>query len=227
MIGTGKRNSLTSSGYIYLSVAGLCLGSITSEAQNRQAKKPNVLVISPNGSKDNWPVQRGFDRFFGILNGSGSYFDPGTLISNNTFVAPGKNFYYTNAISDSTVKFIQENPKDKPFFFYVAYTAAHWPLHAPESEIAKYKGKYDIGWDSLRVVRFNKLKKLGIISSNCVLSKRSVEIPEWKNEPLKEWQARRMEVYAAMIDVKDQGIGRIITALEKKGELENEATEKV
>lgn len=177
--------------------------------------------ISPNGNKENWPLQRGFDRYFGTLNGSGSYYDPGTLISNNTFVPPGKNFYYTDAISDTTVKFIRQHPKDKPFFFYVAYTAAHWPLHAPEKEVAKYKGKYDIGWDSLRILRFNKLKKLGIISSNCVLSKRSVEVPAWKDEPMKAWQVRRMEVYAAMIDVMDQGIGRIISALEEKGELEN------
>jgi len=144
-------------------------------------------------------------------------------MSNNNFVAPGKNFYYTDAISDTTVKFILQHPKGQPFFFYVAYTAAHWPLHAPEKEVAKYKGKYDIGWDSLRVLRFNRLKSLGIISSNCVLSKRSVEVPEWKNEPMKAWQVRRMEVYAAMIDVMDQGIGRIIAALDEKGELENTA----
>lgn len=177
--------------------------------------------MTTKGDHSNWPLQRGFDRFFGTLNGSGSYYDPGTLTSNNTFVAPGKDFYYTNAISDTTVKFIRQNPKEKPFFFYVAYTAAHWPLHAPEQEVAKYKGKYDIGWDSLRVLRFNKLKKLGIIGNNCVLSPRSVEVPEWKNEPMKAWQVRRMEVYAAMIDVMDQGIGRIISALEEKGELDN------
>ncbi len=169
----------------------------------------------------NWPCQRGFDRFFGTLNGSGSYYDPGAMMSNNTFVSPGTGFYYTDAISDTTVKFIKENPEAKPFFFYVSYTAAHWPLHAPESEVRKYKGTYDIGWDSLRTQRFNKLKELGIISENCVLTERGPEIPAWKDEPMKEWQSRRMEVYAAMIDVMDQGIGRIIAALEEKGELEN------
>jgi arylsulfatase A-like enzyme len=179
--------------------------------------------MTQSGNKSNWPLQRGFDRYFGTLNGSGSYWDPGTLISNNTFVAPGKNFYYTNAISDTTVKFIRQHPKGKPFFFYVAYTAAHWPLHAPEKEIEKYKGKYDIGWDSLRKLRFAKLKKLGIISENCILADRTVTIPAWKDETMKDWQVRRMEVYAAMIDVMDQGIGRIITALEEKGELENTA----
>ncbi|MCX6333542.1 MAG: arylsulfatase [Bacteroidia bacterium] len=177
--------------------------------------------MTATGDRSNWPLQRGFDRYFGTLNGSGSFYDPGTLISNNTLIAPGKDFYYTDAISDSTVKFIMQHPEDKPFFFYVAYTAAHWPLHAPEKEIEKYKGVYDIGWDSLRVLRFNKLKKLGIIGEECVLTDRGVDVPAWKDEPMKEWQARRMEVYAAMIDIMDQGIGRIISALEKKGELEN------
>jgi arylsulfatase A-like enzyme len=177
--------------------------------------------MTEKGDKSNWPLQRGFDRYFGTLNGSGSYYDPGTLISNNTFIAPGKNFYYTNAISDTAVKFIRQHPAGKPFFFYVAYTAAHWPLHAPENEVAKYKGAYDIGWDSLRARRFRKLKQLGIIGSNCVLTERSVTIPAWENEQMKEWQVRRMEVYAAMIDVMDQGIGRIISTLEEKGELEN------
>lgn len=174
----------------------------------------------PN-DRSNWPLQRGFDRFFGTLIGSGSFYDPGTLMSDNTFIAPGKDFYLTYAITDNAVKFINENPKDKPFFFYIAYTAAHWPLHAPESEIQKYKGVYDKGWDETRKQRFEKLKKLGIISSKAVLTERGVDIPEWKNEPLKDWQVRRMEVYAAMVDILDQGIGKIISTLEMKGELEN------
>ena len=173
------------------------------------------------GDRSNWPLQRGFQRFFGTLNGSGSYYDPGTLMSNNTFIPPAKNFYYTNAISDTAVKFIQEHPSDKPFFFYVAFTGAHWPLHAPEEAIKKYNGVYEKGWDEIRRQRFNKLKQLGIIDNRAVLTERSVTIPAWENEPLQNWQVRRMQVYAAMIDIMDQGIGRIITALEKKGILEN------
>jgi len=177
--------------------------------------------LGKSGDQSNWPCQRGFQRFFGTLNGSGSFYDPGTLISNNTFITSSKGFYYTNAISDTAVKFINENPRGKPFFFYISYTAAHWPLHAPESEVQKYKGRYNKGWDVIRRERFEKLKKLGIITEKAVLTTRGVAIPEWEKEPLKEWQARKMEVYAAMIDVMDQGIGRIITALDKKGELEN------
>jgi arylsulfatase A-like enzyme len=171
--------------------------------------------------KSNWPLQRGFDRFFGNLSGSASYWDPFTLTSGNNFIAPGKDFYYTDAISDTTVKYIQEHPADKPFFFYVAYFAAHWPLHAPEGEIEKYKGVYDIGWDSLRVLRYNRLMQLGVIGSNHKLSKRPETIMAWADEPMKDWQVRRMETYAAMIDIMDQGIGRIIAALKEKGILDN------
>ena len=177
--------------------------------------------ITRDGDTSNWPCQRGFQRYFGTLNGSGSYYDPGTLISNNTFIAAPKNFYYTNAITDTAIKFINENPKGKPFFFYIAYTAAHWPLHAPDSIVQKYKGMYDKGWDVIRQQRFEKLKMLGIISNNAVLTKKGVDIPEWKDEPMKAWQVKKMEVYAAMIDIMDQGIGKIISVLEQKGELEN------
>ena len=177
--------------------------------------------IVNNKDVSNWPIQRGFQRYFGTLNGSGSFYDPGTLVSNNTYITPGKNFYYTNAITDTTVKFINEHHSANPFFFYIAYTAAHWPLHAPEKEVQKYKGVYDKGWDAIRVARFAKLKKLGIITKEAVLTERGVSIPAWENAPMKDWQVRKMEVYAAMIDVMDQGIGKIITTLEKKGILEN------
>lgn len=178
----------------------------------------------PSGSDidtTNWPMQRGFDRFFGHLSGSCSYWDPFTLLSNNTFITPGAGFYYTDAISDTTVKFIREHPAGKPFFFYVAYYSAHWPLHAPEEAIARYDGVYDSGWDSLRAERFKRQQDLGVVTPNHRLSGRPESIPAWEDETMKEWQARRMETYAAMIDVMDQGIGRIIAALEEKGELDN------
>jgi len=178
----------------------------------------------PSGSEidtGNWPMQRGFDRFFGHLSGSCSYWDPFTLLSNNTFITPGDDFYYTDAISDTAVKFIREHPAGKPFFFYVAYYAAHWPLHAPEEAIAKYDGVYDSGWDSLRAKRFERQKQLGVVTPDHRLSARPESIPAWDDETMKEWQTRRMETYAAMIDVMDQGIGRILAALEEKGELDN------
>ena len=102
--------------------------------------------------KHNWPLQRGFERFFGTITGAGSFYDPATLTSMNNPIKAGKGFYYTDAISDTAVIFMEDHLKKKkknPFFLYVAYTAPHWPLHAPEDEIKKYEEMYLQGWDSL------------------------------------------------------------------------------
>lgn len=180
------------------------------------------LLPSPeNPDKKNWPLQRGFDRFFGTIHGAGSFYDPNSLTSGNTYIAPGKDFYYTSAISDTAVKFISQHSCDKPFFMYVAYTAAHWPLHALPEDIAKYKGVYSKGWDSIRLERYKRMIKLGIVDPRWKMSEPTPEDCKWENTELKEWQAACMEVYAAMIDRMDQGIGQIIAALKKKGQLEN------
>ena len=100
--------------------------------------------------RDNWPLQRGFERFFGTIHGAGSFYDPNSLSSGNEQIVPSEGFYYTDAISDTAVKYISEHQDDEPFFMYVAYTAAHWPMHAWPEDIAKYKGRYDEGWDVLR-----------------------------------------------------------------------------
>ena len=179
----------------------------------------NASVKNP--TKENWPIQRGFDHFFGTIHGAGSYYDPNSLTSGNTLIAPGKDFYYTQAISDTAVKYIQQNKADKPFFMYVAYTAAHWPLHALPKDIAKYKGKYNQGWDSLRSERYRRMIKMGLINPAWRLSEATPADAKWNNEALKEWQSACMEVYAAMIDRMDQGIGQIVAELKRKKELEN------
>ena len=101
---------------------------------------------------------------------------------------------------------------------YVAYTAAHWPMHAPEDAIAKYQGKYDNGWDYIRKLRLEKMKGLGVIDANVAMSPPGAG--SWEDEPDKLPMARRMETYAAMIDIMDQGIGRLINELKKNGILE-------
>ena len=173
-----------------------------------------------NPDKHNWPLQRGFDRFFGTIDGAGSFFDPNSLTSGNTFVPPGEDFYYTDAISDTTVKYINENNNDQPFFIYVAYTAAHWPQHALPEDIAKYAGKYDNGWEPIRSARIEKMRSLGLIKPEWDISE-PCPGDDWEVQDEKEFHSRCMEVYAAMIDNMDQGIGRIVDALEKKGILEN------
>jgi len=185
-------------------------------------------VTSPDGPKTNWPCQRGYDRFYGTIHGAGSFFDPNTLTRDNTMISPANDseytpetFYYTDAISDHAVRYVADHFKagaPKPFFMYVAYTAAHWPMHALPQDIAKYKGTYDGGYEPIRKARFERMKKLGVIAKGRKLSPRA---GNWDNVKHKEWEARCMEVYAAMIDNMDQGIGRLVAALDKAGQLDN------
>lgn len=177
--------------------------------------------------KHNWPLQRGFDRFYGTIHGGGSFYDPVSLTRDNTPISPyadpeyqRKPFYYTDAISDHAAQFIAEhNSQDgKPFFLYVAYTTAHWPMHALEKDVAKYRGRYDQGYEPIRRARLDRARELGLIDPSWQLSPQA---EDWTAVDNRAWEARCMEVYAAMIDCMDQGIGRIVAALEAHGELDN------
>ncbi len=177
------------------------------------------------GPKHNWPLQRGFEKFFGTIHGAGSFYDPNSLTRDNTPIVPGKDdFYYTDEISDNAVTSIREHcqcKQDKPFFMYVAYTSPHWPMHAKEADIAKYKGRYDDGWDVLRRERHKRMIEMGLVDARWKITDRDKKAPSWKDAKDKEWFTRRMEVYAAMIDCMDQGVGRVVGELKKQGQLEN------
>ena len=187
--------------------------------------------IKPEGPKYNWPRQRGFDRFYGTIHGAGSFFDPNSLTRENTQVSPITDkgyqpksgpYYYTDAINDHAVRYIREHKsKDQPFFIYVAHTAPHWPMHALPEDIAKYKGKYDKGWDAMRDARYERQLKMGLIDPKWKMSPRDRKAPAWKDAKNKEWEIALMEVYAAMVDRMDQGIGNIVKALEDTGRLDN------
>jgi arylsulfatase A-like enzyme len=184
--------------------------------------------VQPEGPKHNWPLHRGFDRFYGTITGAGSFYDPGTLTRDDTLISPftdseyrPKQYYYTDAISDHAIRFIDEHARDqkeKPFFLYMAYTAAHWPMHALEEDVAKYRGKYDAGYEAIRHARLLRMKEMGLIAKDAELSPTA---GDWTNVKNKAWEARCMEVYAAMIDRMDQGIGRVVGTLEKNHLLEN------
>ncbi len=138
--------------------------------------------------------------------------------------AHDRDFFYTDAISDEAVRFIRNHHaqhRDKPLFQYVAYTAPHWPLHAHDADIAKYKGRFDAGWDTLRQQRLERLVDAGILAPHWKLSDRDPTQPPWTEAEKKAWTLRCMEVYAAQIDRMDQGIGRILAALEDTGRLDN------
>lgn len=179
-----------------------------------------------NVQQYNWPLQRGFEKFYGIILGASNYYDPGVLCRDNTPITPftdpeykSPQYYFTDAISDNSVAYIRKRDKEKPFFMYVAYTAAHWPMQAPEDAILKNKGVYDRGWEEVRKNRLEKMKRLGVVSPD-------VQLPEWNSysweeEKNKAAAARRMETYSAMIQVMDNGIGRIIQSLKDEGVYDN------
>ena len=183
--------------------------------------------------QEHWPLKRGFDRYFGLISGASSYYEVikdqprvrQIALDNEVWDPPETGFYMTDAITNYATRFIREHVSEykrrTPFFLYVAYTAPHWPLHALPNDIAKYEGVYDIGWDSLRVERFNKMKQLGIIDASATLPERPASIPDWDEVEDKKTWSRRMEVYAAMVDRMDQGIGRIIQALDESRSLRN------
>lgn len=176
---------------------------------------------------DSWPMQRGFDEFFGTIIGAGSFYDPNTLTRGNENIehearTPG--FFYTDAISDQAVEFLRSHRRDhpdRPFFEYVAYTAPHWPLHAHPEDIEKYKGRFDDGWDTLREKRLERLVASGILDAQWRLTERDPRQPPWSEAQHQAWLANCMEVYAAQIDRMDQGIGRILATLEETGQFED------
>ena len=179
--------------------------------------------------KQNWPLQRGFDRFYGTIHGAGSFFDPNSLTRDNTLISPfadpeyrPEQYYYTDAISDHAARFIREHKEQhasQPFFMYVAYTAAHWPMHAKESDIAKYRGKYDAGYDAIRAARWERSKQLGLVDARWAVAPQKGGA--WDAVKDREFETRCMEVYAAMVDSMDQGVGRIVSTLKAQGMFEN------
>ena len=174
-------------------------------------------------SKHNWPLQRGFEHHYGTIHGAGSFYDPVTLTRDNELIAPeGKDYYYTDALSRQAARFIQDYAgKQQPFFLYLAYTSPHWPMHALEGDIARYRGRYKSGWDALRLERHKRMIGMGIVDRRWPLTPRDPRTPAWPDAPDKEWQQRRMEVYAAMVDRMDQGIGLVLAALEKTNALDD------
>jgi len=182
------------------------------------------------------PLQRGFDRFYGILGGASNYYDaeplpfgdkpyPVTLLKNNQQLHPKPNsYYFTDEIANNAIEFLDEqNKTNKPFFLYLAFNAPHWPLQALPEDIAKYKGRYDIGWDSLRLERIERQKKMGILEPNQTIAKHDPDVPEWNKLTYDEqqfWKAK-MEVFAAMIDRMDQNIGKVLAKLKQLGKDEN------
>ncbi len=189
---------------------------------------PGRPVETMKARNQNWPLKRGFDRFYGTIHGSGSFWDPSTLMRDDQFISPAndpeyqpKEFYYTDAISDNAVRYVRDHARsnrEQPFFLYMAYTSPHWPMQARESDIARHQGRYSAGYAALRTARWEKQKQLGVVRPEWGLSPQAEDFSKVKDPA---FEARCMEVYGAMIEVMDQGIGRVVAELKAQGQFDN------
>ena len=194
------------------------------------------------GDKDpHIPSKRGFDRSFAFLNGASSYYNimpyrdsswitiTGSiglkmLYDGEDYLPPAEGYYSTDAYTEKAIDFINaDRDNGNPFFLYLAYTAPHWPLHAPEENIIKYEGRYDVGWDVIRKKRFENQKNLGIVPEDAELAPLLSGVKSWDSldQERKERYSRKMTVFAAMIDRLDWNIGRLVKRLRESGNLDN------
>ncbi len=181
---------------------------------------------------DNWrvgdvehptPRQRGFDHFYGTLDGATHFFSPHYVMKDDRRVeVPPSDFYFTDAITDEAIAMIEgASSDDATFFLYLAHAAPHWPLHAHEEDIARYDGVYRCGWDAIRTARHEQMQSLGVLQRPFKISPRDEKAPSWVEAKYSDWEAQRMAVYAAMIDRMDQSVGRVLSALQRLGQYED------
>ena len=189
--------------------------------------------MSEAGDRHSWPLQRGFDQYYGFLEALTNFHHPHRLYEGNSVVTAESfpdDYYLTDDLTDRAVRMIRESKvadPHKPFFLYYSHGAVHAPLHAKAADIAKHRGRYDTGWDELRAARFARQKDLGVVPQDTVLPPRNSEPGEdvvaWSEltDDEKALYPRYMEIYAAMVQTVDESLGRIRAVLEELGELDN------
>ena len=197
-------------------------------------------LMSGKWHLDGHPLKRGFERYYGLLTGTSNHFNPGRRRpgepdpgkkfagDDQPFSIEGKvvrpytpedrRFYSTDAFTDHAIGYLKQYGREKrPFFLYLAYTVPHYPLHAWPEDIARYRGRFMAGWDTLRRERHRRLVREGLISGRSELSSRSPHAPAWDEVPDKEAWDLKMAVYAAMVDRMDQNIGRLMETVRSLG----------
>jgi arylsulfatase len=176
-----------------------------------------------------WPTGSGFEYFYGFIGGETNQYYP-AVYEGTTPVEPDKTpeegYHFTEDMTDKAIEWARQQKSlmpDKPFFMYFAPGATHAPHHVPTEWSDKYKGRFDQGWDALRVEILERQKELGVVPADAVLTARHEEIPAWEDVPdeLKPVLARQMEVYAGFLEHTDHHVGRLIDALDDLGVLED------
>ncbi|MEV0245439.1 arylsulfatase [Nocardia sp. NPDC050712] len=190
-------------------------------------------TMNPAAHRDSWPTQRGFDRYYGSLEGLNSFYYPNQLVSDSSVVDVEEypqGYYLTDDLTDKAISYLKDlraHDADKPFFLYFAHVAMHGPLQAKPVDLAKYRGRYAEGWDKLRQSRFAAQLAAGLFPEGTQQKPRNTEpgyeAAEWDSLGADEQRrfARYMEVYAAMVDSIDQSLGRLLDTVEEFGELDN------
>ncbi|MBC03426.1 MAG: arylsulfatase [Phycisphaerae bacterium] len=206
-----------------LGAAGYATGMSGKWHVTHNLGRPREMVEPEQ--RTNWPLDRGFESFYGTIHGAGSFFDPVTLARGDDYIERDReDFHYTDRINEEAADYIRRHAADgddRPFLLYVAHTAPHWPLHAREKDIARWKGRYDAGWDELRAERHRRMKAMGLVDPAWPLTARDQRVRDWDQVEHPAWQARRMEVYAAQVEQLDRGIGWIVDALRETGQLDD------
>ena len=183
---------------------------------------------SVSGPYDRWPTGSGFDKFYGFIGGETNQWHP-MVYDGTTRVYPNvedPNYHFTTDMTDNALAWIntqQSLTPDKPFYVYFATGATHAPHHAPKSYIEKYKGKFSQGWDKVREETLARQKKLGVVPENSVLAPKPEAIKDWESLSADEKRLfeHQMEVFAGFAEHTDDEVGRLVDALEARGELEN------
>ena len=203
----------------------LTKGIGNKEDQMKWLSHQSTFNNRPFAPIETYPCNRGFDQHWGTIWGVTDHFDPFSLVHNEEPIFTDsipKDFYYADFVADKAIDMMDEMTSDgKPFFMYVAFQEPHWPVQAKPQDIAKYKGKFDDGWDVLRSRRYQRMLELGLINSDEMPVATNASGRKWKDETNKAFQSANMEVHAAMIDCVDQNIGRIIAELKRRGIFDN------
>jgi len=181
--------------------------------------------------KQRFPSAKGFSNTFALLNGGANHFNdlgtnanvPKASYTENGMPVERPEGYSSDLFTDKLLEMIEGGDKQSPFFAYLSFTAPHWPVQAPQDVISKYEEAYAGGWDDVRSKRFERMKSGGLVPRELDLPARSIDVPAWNklSEREQKNEARKMAVYAAMVDNLDANIGRVMQYLESQGELEN------